>query len=155
MSQWTPDEGNARAEAVAWMIRTQLTHDLVAFQKAVTVAQNFPHLRATLLKDILPVLDLHVQSIQGDREQDLKHEEKIYITLLAVLVDFKPSKAAFWRNEAALKLPVLSDGLKGKLHILRRGGCSHSLPPLSGCTKADAEFILSKVGEEDKWEESV
>ena len=40
-----------------------------------------------LLKDILPVLDVLIRSIQGGREQDLKDEEKMYITLLGILVE--------------------------------------------------------------------
>jgi hypothetical protein len=147
ISQWTPDGDHAKAEAVGWMIKTQLSRDLVVLQKAVEIAQENPHLQPILLKDILPVLDVLIKSIQGEREQDLKHEEKIYITLLAVLVGFEPRKASFWRNEAALERPVLSDGLKEKLRILRQGACDHSLPPLSGCTKADAEFVLRTVGE--------
>jgi hypothetical protein len=152
MSQWTPDEDKAKAEAVAWVIKTQSSHDLPTFQHAVEIAQNSAHLRSTLLKDILPVLNVLIQSIQGIREQDLEDDEKIYIKLLAVLVDFEPSEAVFWRNEAAVKQPVLSDELKEKLHILCKSGCTvHNLPPapLSGCTKAEAEFILGKVGEVD------
>jgi len=147
MSQWTPDEGKAKLDAVAWMIKTQPFH-LVTFQNAVEIARNSPHLRSTLLGDILPVLDVLIKCIQGDREQDLKDEEKMYITLLCVLVDFEPSEASFWCNEAAVKRPVLSDELKAKLRNLRKGGCAgHSSPPVSGCTTAGAEFILGKVGE--------
>jgi hypothetical protein len=151
MSQWTPDEDKAKAEAVAWMIKTQ-SHHLATFQNAIDIAQNSAHLRSTLLKDILPVLNVLIQSIQGIREQDLEDDEKIYIKLLAVLVDFEPSEAVFWRNEAAVKQPVLSKELREKLHILCKSGCTvHNLPPapLSGCTKAEAEFILGKVGEVD------
>ena len=72
----------------------------------------------------------------------------MYITLLSILVDFEPSEASFWCNEAAVKRPVLSDKLKEKLRKLRKGGCAgHSSPPVSGCTTAGAEFILGKVGE--------
>ena len=148
MSQWTPDsEGKAKADAVAWMIKTQPSH-FVTFQNAVEIARNSPHLRSTLLGDILPVLDVLIKCIQGGREQDLKDEEKVYIILLSILVDFEPSEASFWRNEAAVKRPVLSDELKEKLQNLRKGGCAgHSSPPVSGCTTAGAEFILGKVGE--------
>jgi len=146
MSRWTPDEGKAKADAVAWMIKTQPFH-LVTFQNTVEIARNSPHLRSTLLGDILPFLDVLIKCIQGGREQDLKDEEKMYITLLSILVDFEPSEASFWRNEAAVKRPVLSDELKEKLRKLHKGGCAgHSSP---GCTKAEAEFILRKVGEED------
>jgi len=103
-----------------------------------------------LLKDILPVLDVLIRSIQGGREQDLKDEEKMYITLLGILVDFEPCKASFWHNEAAVKRLALSGVLKEKLCNLCKGGCvGHILPPVFGCTKAEAEFILSKVDEED------
>jgi len=147
MSRWTPNEGKAKADAVAWMIKTQPFH-LVTFQNAVEIARNSPHLRSTLLGDILPFLDVLIKCIQGGREQDLKDEEKMYITLLCILVDFEPSEASFWRNEAAVKRPVLSDELKEKLQNLRKGGCAdHSSPPVSGCTTAGAEFILGKVGE--------
>jgi len=147
MSRWTPDEGKAKVDAVAWMIKTQPSH-LVTFQNAVEIARNSPHLRSTFLGDILPVLDVLIKCIQGDREQDLKDEEKMYITLLCILVDFEPSEASFWCNEAAVKRPVLSDELKEKLRNLQKGGCAgHSSPPVSGCTKAEAEFILGKVGE--------
>jgi len=146
MSRWTPDEGKAKADAVAWMIKTQPSH-LVTFQNAIEIARNSPHLRSTLLGDILPFLDVLIKCIQGGREQDLKDVEKMYITLLSILVDFEPSEASFWRNEAAVKRPVLSDELKEKLRKLHKGGCAgHSSP---GCTKAEAEFILRKVGEED------
>ena len=149
MSRWTPDEGKAKVDAVAWMIKTQPSRS-VTFQNAAKIARNFAHLRSTLLGDILPVLDVLIKCIQGGREQDLKDEEKLYITLLCILVDFEPSEASFWRNEAAVKRPVLSDELKEKLRNLREGGCAgHSSPLVSGCTKAEAEFILGKVGEED------
>jgi len=149
MSRWTPDKGKAKVDAVAWMIKTQPSH-IVTFQNAVEIARNSPHLRSTLLGDILPVLDVLIKCIQGGREQDLKDEEKMYITLLSILVDFEPSEASFWRNEAAVKRPVLSDELKEKLRNLHKGGCAgHSSPPVSGCIKAEAEFILGKVGEED------
>jgi len=154
MSQWMPDEEKAKAEAVAWMIKTRPSHDLLTFQNAVEIARNSPHLRSTLLKEILPILDLLITSIQGEREQDLNDEEKIYMTLLAVLVDFEPCKASFWRNEAAMKRPDLSDELKEKLHNLHKGCDGHGSPPASGCTKADAEFILDKVGEEPALVES-
>jgi len=147
MSRWTPDEGKAKVDAVAWMIKTQPAHFLT-FQNAIEIARNSAHLRSTLLGDILPVLDVLIKCIQGDREQDLKDEEKMYITLLCVLVDFEPSEASLWCNEAAVKRPVLSDELKAKLRNLHKGGCAgHSSPPVSGCTKAEAEFILGKVGE--------
>ena len=150
VSQWTPIEGQSQAEAVAWIIKTQPSHDLVVFRKAAEIAQSCPHLRPTLLQDILPVLEVFIKSIQGDTEQGLRHDEKLYITLLAVLVDFKPCKADFLRNKAALKRPVLSDELKEKLRMLGKGDCvGHSLPMLFGCVKAEAEFILGKVGEED------
>ena len=148
MSRWTPDEGKAKVDAVAWMIETH-PHS-VTFQNAIEIAQNFAHLRSTLLESILPVLDVLIKCIQGSREQDLNDEEKMYITLLCILVDFEPSEASFWRNEAAVKRPVLSDELKEKLQNMRKGGCiGHSAPLVSGCTKAEAEFILRKVGEED------
>jgi len=38
MSQWTPNEGKAKADAIAWMIKTQPFHDLVAFQNAIEIA---------------------------------------------------------------------------------------------------------------------
>jgi hypothetical protein len=144
MSRWTPGEGNAKAEAVAWMIKTQPSRNLLTFQNAVEIAQNHPQLRSTLLKEVLPVLDIVIKSIR-DREEDLKEEERICITLLAVLVDFEPCKASLWRNEAAMKRAVLSDGLKAKLHNLRAGYCSLHMP---GCVRAEAAFILDKVGEE-------
>jgi len=150
MSRWTPGEEKTRAEAVAWMIKTHPSCDLLTFQNAIEIARNSPHLRSTLLKEILPILD----SILGDREQDLNDQEKIYITLLAVLVDFEPCEASFWRNEAAMQQPGLSDELKDKLHTLRKGCDGHSSPG-SGCTKAEAEFILGKVGEEDPQAASV
>ena len=147
MSRWTPDEGKAKVDAVAWMIKTQPSH-FVTFHNAIEIARNYAHLRSTLLRDILPVLDVLIKCIQGGREQDLKDEEKMYIALLCVLVDFEPSEASLWRNEAAVKRPVLSDELKEKLQNLRKGGCAgHSSPPVSGCTTAGAEFILGKVGE--------
>jgi len=155
MSRWTPDDGKAKADAVAWMIKTEPSHDLLTFQNAVEIARNSPHVRFTLLKEILPILDLLITSIQGEREQDLKDEEKIYMTLLAVLVDFEPCKASLWRNEAAMDRPDLSDGLKEKLRNLRKGCACHSPTPWSGCTKADAEFILGKVeGADGVWKES-
>ena len=140
MWQWTPDEGQGKAEAVAWMLKTQPSPDLTIFQETVEIATNSPHLRPTLLKEILPVLDLRINGIRGDGEQDLRDEEKSCISLLAVLVDFEPRKAVLWRNEAALEQPVLSDELKGKLHILRQGG--------SAPIRAYAKFILSRVGEQ-------
>jgi len=144
MSRWTPDEGKAKADAVAWMIKTQPSH-LATFQNAIEIARNSPHLRSMLLSDVLPVLDVLIKCIQGDGEQDLKDDERMYITLLSILVDFEPSEASFWRNEAAVKRPVLSDKLKEKLRKLRKGGCAgHSSPPVSGCTKAEAEFILGR-----------
>ena len=146
MSQWPSDEGKAKVEAVAWMIKTQPSHDLLTYQNAVEVARNSGHLRSTLLEDILPVLDLVIKSIRGDREQDLGDEEKVYITLLAVLVDFEPCEASFWRNEAAMKRPVLSEGLREKLRILRKG-CAGYCSPLSGCTSVEADFILGKIGD--------
>ena len=149
MSRWTPDEEKAKAEAVAWIIKTRPSHDLLTFQNAVEVARNTASLRSTLLKEILPILEGLIRSIQGDKEQDLKDEEKIYITLLAVLVDFEPCKASFWRNEAAMKRPELSDELKEKLRSLRECCDGHGPTPLSGCIKADAEFILGRVGEAD------
>jgi hypothetical protein len=156
-----PEEGKGKAEAVAWMIKTQPSHDLPTFRNAVEIARNSPHLRYTFLKEILPILESLITSIRGEREQDLTDDEKIYITLLAILVDFEPCKLSFWRNEAAMKRPELSDKLKDKLHKLRRNGCDgHNPRPLSGCTKADAEFILGKVGEavnvrkESAWVES-
>ena len=145
MSRWTPDDGKAKADAVAWMIKTEPSHDLLTFQNAVEIARNSPHVRFTLLKEILPILDLLITSIQGEREQDLNDEEKIYITLLAILVDFEPCKASLWRNEAAMDRPDLSDRLKEKLHNLRKGCAGHGLTTWSGCTKAEAEFILGKV----------
>jgi len=154
MSRWTPGEEKTRAEAVAWMIKTQPSCDLLTFQNAVEIARNSPHLRSTLLKEILPILDDLITSIWGDREQDLNDQEKIYITLLAVLVDFIPCKASFWRNEAAMQRPELSDELKDKLHTLRKGCDGHSSPG-SDCTKSEAEFILGKVGEEDPQAASV
>jgi len=90
----------------------------------------------------------------GEREQDLNDEEKIYITLLAV-VEFEPCKAPFWRNEAAMDRPDQSDELKEKLRNLHKGCDVHSPTPWSGCTKADAEFILGKVeGADGVWKES-
>jgi hypothetical protein len=160
MSQRALDEDKAEAEAVIWMIKTQPSHDLAMFQKAVEIAQNSADLRSTLLKDILPVLEILITSVQGDREQDLADKDKIYITLLRFLVDFEPCKASFWRNEAAVKEPVLSDGLVEKLRSLRKGCSGHSSPHVPGCTKAEAEFILGKVGEaysvqkESTWVES-
>src|SRR5258707_11997981 len=138
------------------MIKARPSHDLVMFRNAVEVARNYPHLRSMLLEEILPVLDVVIKSIQGNREEDLK-DEKIYITLLAVLVNFEPCKASFWRNEAAMKRPVLSGGLKEKLRILRKGCDDHSSTLLSGCIKVDAEFILGKVDsaqKESAWVES-
>jgi len=132
------------------MIKTQPSHSLLTFQKAVEIARNSPHLRYTLLAEIRPILDVLITSIQGEREQDLKDDEKISITLLAILVDFEPCKASIWRNEAAMKRPKLSAELKEKLRNLRKGCDGHSLIPLSGCTKAEAEFILVKVGEAEE-----
>jgi len=149
MLRRAPDEGKAKAEAVAWIIKTQSSHDLFTFQNAVEIARNYPHLRSRLLREILPILECLIRPIPGEREQDLNDEEKIYITLLAVLMDFEPCKASFWRNEAAMKRPELSDGLKEKLRNLRRGCGGHTPTSLSGCTKADAEFILVKLGEAD------
>ena len=121
ISQCTPDESKADAEAVAFMIKTQPSPDLVAFQNAVEIArrQSSAHLRSTLLKDILPVLDVLITSIQGE---DLRDEEKVYISLLVELVKFEPSEVSLWHNEAAVKRPVLSEELKEKLRILRRSG---------------------------------
>jgi len=155
MPQWTADEGKSKAEALTWMIKTQPSHDLVMFQNALEIARNSAHLRSTLLDDILPVLDVLINSIRGDREQDLKDFERIYITLLAVLIDFEPCKAVIWRNEAAVKRPALSDGLKEKLRVLSNSGCTHCSPPVSGCAKAEAEFILGKVGEASSLQGSV
>ena len=159
MARWAPDEGRAKAEAVAWMIKARPSHDLVMFRNAVEVARIYTHLRSMLLEEILPVLDVAIKSIRWDREEDLEDEERIYITLLAVLVDFEPCKASFWRNEAAMKRPVLSVGLKEKLRILRKGCDGHSSTSLiSGCIKVDAEFILGKVDssaqKESAWVES-
>jgi len=160
MAQGAPDEGRAKAEAVAWMIKARPSHDLVMFRNAIEVAKNHVHLRSMLLEEILPVLDVVIKSIPGDREEDLMDEEKIYVALLAVLVDFEPCKASFWRNEAAMKRPDLSCGLKEKLRILRKGCDGHSSTPLSGCIKFEAEFILGKVGvvdgpqKESTWVES-
>jgi hypothetical protein len=144
MSQWTPHDDQVKAEAVAWTIKTQPPPNLPAFQKAVEIAQNSPHLRPMLLEDILPVLGRLIKFIQGNKEEDL-HEgiQKIYIALLAVLADFKPCKAAFWRNEAALKEQVLSDGLKEKLHKLREGCCTGHDSPLSGCTTQGSSRIYT------------
>jgi len=150
MSRWTPDKGKAKAEAVAWMIKTQPSQNLLTFQNAVEIARNSPHLRSTLLAEIHPILDVLITSIRGEREQDLKDDEKIYINLLAVLVDFEPCKASIWRNEAAMKRSELSNELKEKLRNLRKGCDGHSLPLLSGCAKADAEFILGKVKEAEE-----
>jgi len=154
------DGEKAKAEAVAWMIKTQPSHNLPTFRNAIEIARNSPHLRSTLLKEVLPILEGLISSIKGDREQDLKDEEKIYITLLAILVNFEPCKASFWRNEAAMKRPYLSDGLREKLRNLHKGCDGHSPTSMSGCTKAEAEFILGKVGEagslekESAWVES-
>ena len=141
MLQRTPDEDQGKAEAVAWMLKTQPSPDLTIFREAFEIATNSPHLRPILLDEILPVLDLRINGIRGDGEQDLRDEEKSCISLLAVLVDFEPRKAVLWRNEAALEQPVLSDELKGKLHILRQGG--------SAPIRAYAEFILGKTSRKD------
>jgi hypothetical protein len=146
MSRWPPDDSKAKVEAVAWMIKTQPSHNLLAFQTAVELARSSGHLRSTLLKEILPVMDFAIKSIRGDREEDLTAEEKTYITLLAVLVDFDPCEASFWRNEAAMKKPVLSGGLKARLRVLSTGCAGHS-SPLSNCTSVEAEYVLGKLGE--------
>jgi len=149
MSQWMPVEGKANAEAVAWMIRTQASHNSFAIQNAVEIGQKYPYLRYTLLKDILPVLDVLIKFIRGDEEHDLNDDEKTYITLLAVLVDFEPSERSFLNNEAAVKRPILSDGLKEKLRRLSGKNCFVHSSAL-GCTQREAGSILDAIGKADR-----